>query len=123
MKWRVIMELAGPDGTVQAYEISVGGCAMSDDSSELGADAGGRQEDPGRAAAPSGSGAGGGALPEPAKLPALRGATSAEGRSSPAADIVVWRRGGSFIPLRSLPVRRVASRRTITRPRRSCRTA
>src|SRR4051812_326306 len=36
MKWRVIMELAGPDGSVQSYEISVGGCAMSDDSSELG---------------------------------------------------------------------------------------
>src|SRR3954465_12127481 len=36
MKWRVILELAGADGSVQAHEISVGGCATSDDSSELG---------------------------------------------------------------------------------------
>ena len=33
------------------------------------------------------------------------GATAAEGHSSPAADVVVWRRGGSGAPLRSLPVR------------------
>src|SRR3954454_20236060 len=36
MKWRVVLELAGADASVQSHEISVGGCAMSDDSSELG---------------------------------------------------------------------------------------
>lgn len=39
------------------------------------------------------------------KLPALWGATSAEGHSSLAAGVVVWRRGGSSTPLRSVPVR------------------
>src|SRR5208337_3352864 len=84
-----------------------------DPAGNAGADAGGRQEDPGRAATPSGSGADGGALPQPATLPALRGSTSAEGHAPSAADVAVWRRGGSctrFGPCRC----GVASRRTIT---------
>src|SRR5208283_4883731 len=71
-----------------------------------GADAGGRQEDPGRAATPTGSGADGGALPEPTALPAVRGSTADEGHASPAADVAVWRRGGSCTPVWSLPMRR-----------------
>ena len=34
MKWRVVVELAGADGTVQSHEISVGGCATVDYSAE-----------------------------------------------------------------------------------------
>ena len=57
MKWRVVVELAGADGTVQSHEISAGGCGTIDDSGNAGADTGGRQKDPGRAATPPGSGA------------------------------------------------------------------
>ena len=34
MKWRGVVELAGPDGSVQSHEISVGGCATIDCSAE-----------------------------------------------------------------------------------------
>jgi len=34
MKWRVVMELAGADGTVQSHEISVGGCGTIDHSAD-----------------------------------------------------------------------------------------
>ena len=34
MKWRVVVELAGADGTVQSHEISVGGCGTIDYSAE-----------------------------------------------------------------------------------------
>jgi len=35
MKWRVVVELAGADGTVQSHEISVGGCGTCDYAPEL----------------------------------------------------------------------------------------
>src|SRR5664279_1965044 len=65
-----------------------------------------RKDDPGRAAASTGPGADGGALPEPPPVPALRRATAAEGLPSPTADVAVRRRGGSGTPFRSLPMRR-----------------
>ena len=34
MKWRVVVELAGADGSVQSHEISVGGAATIDYSAE-----------------------------------------------------------------------------------------
>ena len=34
MKWRVVVELAGADGTVQSHEISVGGCGTIDYSAD-----------------------------------------------------------------------------------------
>jgi hypothetical protein len=34
MKWRVVVELAGADGTVQSHEISVGGCGTIDHSAD-----------------------------------------------------------------------------------------
>src|SRR5208337_1877251 len=34
MKWRILVELAGADGSVQSHEISVGGCATIDNSAE-----------------------------------------------------------------------------------------
>ena len=131
MKWRVVVELAGADGAVQTHEISVGGCGTIDFGGKAGADAGGRQEDLGRAATPSGSGADRGALPQSATLPALRVSTSAEGYapsagwrrclaswrfvhpvSVPAG--AVWRRAGpSPLPRRSC---RIAARRSMSAP-------
>ncbi len=106
MKWRILVELAGADGSVQSHEISVGGWGAIDSSAEtLGLTLAEGKKTLAGAATPFGSGADGGALPEPATLPALRGATAAEGHSSPAAGVVVWRGGGSCTPLRSLPVR------------------
>jgi hypothetical protein len=34
MKWRVVVELAGADGTVQSHEIGVGGCGTIDHSAD-----------------------------------------------------------------------------------------
>src|SRR5208282_4205409 len=34
MKWRILVELAGADGSVQSHEISVGGCGTIDSSAE-----------------------------------------------------------------------------------------
>ena len=34
MKWRVVVELVGADGTVQSHEISVGGCGTIDHSAD-----------------------------------------------------------------------------------------
>jgi len=34
MRWRILVELAGADGSVQSHEISVGGCATIDHSAE-----------------------------------------------------------------------------------------
>ncbi len=36
MKWRILVELAGADGSVQSHEISVGGCGTIDSAEKLG---------------------------------------------------------------------------------------
>src|SRR5271157_3688954 len=93
----------------------LGGNAGTDDSR--------REYGPGRAAAPSGPGADGGALPEPTPLPALWRATPAQGHPPSAIEVIVWGRGGSCSPLRSLPMRRGVAPDHLLRLRRSCPTA
>ena len=72
MKWRVMVELGGVEGTVELYEVSADGSATTEYSAEtLGLSIAvncGRESDPGRAATLPGPGTGRGALPQPPSL-------------------------------------------------------
>ena len=80
MKWRVIVELIGSDGTIQAHEVNAGGSNTAECSAEPGrVDAGGRKTDARAIAGPSRAGTDAGILPPTAALLLLRVATAAHG--------------------------------------------
>ena len=69
MKWRVMIELAGAEGTVQLHEVSAGGSTTAECSAEtLGLTVAEGKMTLAGLAAPPGPGTGRGALPAPASL-------------------------------------------------------
>src|SRR5271168_1715813 len=105
MKWRVMVELTGSDGTVRTPRNQHG---RQQHSRMLGcngrADAGGRKTGTRGIAAPPCSGAGGGILPPTAGLLSLSVATAAQGYPRAAAVLVVRNGGGSSAAFFALPV-------------------
>jgi hypothetical protein len=90
MKWRIVLELVGADGTVGVHEV-IGGAAGAEYAPRMiRADAGGRKTDAFSRATPSCPRTDGGPLPPPA----MWGAAARQRSALPAVGVAVWCGGG-----------------------------
>ena len=104
MKWRVVLELVGPDGTVGVHEVC-GRAAVGEYAPRMiGLTPGGGQASARCIAGPSCSSSGGGSLPPPATLPALRSAAAPQGSALPAVGVVVRYGGGPRAAVYPMPM-------------------
>ena len=106
MKWRVMVELIGNDGTVHAHEVNAGGSNTAECSAET---VGLTLADGKRTLAGLQDhlvqAQDAGILPPTAALLSLRVSTAAQGCSGAAAVVGVWNGGGAGTALFALPVR------------------
>src|ERR1700712_3731360 len=94
MKWRVMLELVGPDGIVGVHEVA-GRAAVAEYAPRMiGLTLGGGQASAFCVTGPSRSSSGGGSLPSPTALPASRRAAAPQRSALPAFGVFVRHGGG-----------------------------